>query len=70
MYGSPAILPLEGTSYPDYWIITGDPRYPGYKTLTVGPELFVEQVAKAGRLRDGRMGTHMILRGLLWDSEV
>jgi hypothetical protein len=22
-------------SYPDFWAVTGDPRYPGYKTLTI-----------------------------------
>jgi hypothetical protein len=57
-------------SYPDYWSVTGDPRYPGYKTPTVTPEPSVERVAGPSRLTDGRIGTHMILWGTLQDSEV
>jgi hypothetical protein len=33
-------------SYPDFWAITGDPRYPGYQTPTVAPEPSVECVFK------------------------
>jgi hypothetical protein len=57
-------------SYPDYWVVTDDPRYLGYKTLTVVPEPSIERVVRAGRLRDGIIGTHVIMWGLLWDSEV
>jgi hypothetical protein len=56
--------------YLDYWVVTGNPQYPGYKTPTVAPEPSIKWVAGAGRLMDGRIGTHMILRGLPWDSEV
>jgi hypothetical protein len=39
---------LEGIgSYPDFWVIIDGPQYPGYKTPSVAPELFVEQVVKA-----------------------
>jgi hypothetical protein len=57
-------------SYPDYWAVTGDPRYPRYKTPIVDPEPSVERVVRAGRLTDGRVGTHMILRGPPWDSKI
>jgi hypothetical protein len=57
-------------SYPDYWEVTGDLRYPGYKTPTVAPEPFVERVAGAGRSKGCRIGTHMILQGVPRDSEV
>jgi hypothetical protein len=41
-------LLLQGTGpYPDFFAITGGPRYPGYKTPTVAPEPFVEWVAGA-----------------------
>jgi hypothetical protein len=56
--------------YPDYWAIIGDPRYLGYKTMTVAFEHSVEWVARAGRLMDGRIGTHMILWGPPRDSKV
>jgi hypothetical protein len=56
--------------YPDYWAIIGDPRYLGYKTMTVAFEHSVEWVAGAGRLMDGRIGTHMILWGPPRDSKV
>jgi hypothetical protein len=35
--------------------------YLGHKTLTVVLESSVERVARAGCLRDGRIGTHKIL---------
>jgi hypothetical protein len=50
-------------SYPGCWAIASDLRYPGYKTPRVPPEPFVEQVAGADHLMNGRMGTHMILWG-------
>jgi hypothetical protein len=43
-------------------VVTGIPRYPGYKTLTVVPEPFVEQVVGVIRSTGGRVGTHMLLR--------
>jgi hypothetical protein len=55
--------------YPGYWDITGDPRYPGYRTLTIAPEPSIEWVAVADRLSDDRMGTHMIPWGLPQDSK-
>jgi hypothetical protein len=42
---------------------------PMYKTLAVAPEPSIEQVAEAGRLMDGIMGTHMVLWGPLRDLE-
>jgi hypothetical protein len=54
-------------SYPDYLAVTGDPRYPGYKTPIVTPEPSVERVVGAGRLTDGIIGTHIILWGPSWD---
>jgi hypothetical protein len=41
--------------------VTGIPWYPGYKTLTVAPKPFVEQVAGDVRLTGGRIGTHILL---------
>jgi hypothetical protein len=38
-------------------------------TPIVALEPFVERVVGAGRLMDGRMDTHMILRGLPRDSK-
>jgi hypothetical protein len=42
--------------------VTGVPQYPGYKTLTIAPEPFVEQVVRAIHSSGGRIGTHMLLR--------
>jgi hypothetical protein len=39
-------------------------------TLLVALKPFVEQVVRAGCLSDGRIGTHMIMRGLSQDSEI
>jgi hypothetical protein len=67
----PSHLPLEGTgSYPDFWALTGGPRYSGYNTPVVAPEPSVERVAGAIRSMGGRMGTHMLLRILLQDLVV
>jgi hypothetical protein len=33
--------------YLDFWVITDDPWYSGYKTLTVAPKPSVEWVARA-----------------------
>jgi hypothetical protein len=57
-------------SYPNSWAVTGDPWYPGYKTLIVAPEPFVKQVIGVICLMRGRIGTHMILWVPPWDSEV
>jgi hypothetical protein len=54
----------------NFWVITDNLRYPGYKTLTVAPKPSVERVAGAGHLIGGRIGTHMKLRVPPWDSEV
>jgi hypothetical protein len=48
-------------SYPDFWAVTGDSWYPGYKTLKVAPEPSVEQVAEAVYLTGGKIGTDIIL---------
>jgi hypothetical protein len=51
-------------------MIYGDLWYPGYFTPTVAPEPSVEQVAGAGNSTVGRIGTHMLLWALSWDSAV
>jgi hypothetical protein len=71
MYGSLVICHwLELDVSRCFWVITSDPRYPGYKTLTVAPEPFVERVVRAVRSMEGKIGTHMILWVPLRDSEV
>jgi hypothetical protein len=47
-------------SCPGGWAIIRGPWYPRYKTPTVAPERSVRRVAGAGRLLDGRIGTHMV----------
>jgi hypothetical protein len=47
-------------SYPEFWAITGGPHYPGYITLIVAPEPFVERVAETS--------THIVLWALPRDS--
>jgi hypothetical protein len=49
-------------SYPDLWVITGNPQYPGYKTPTVSPEPSVEWVARAVHSMGGTIGTLMLQR--------
>jgi hypothetical protein len=46
------------------------PVVSGFKTLTVAPEPSVDRVVGVSDLMDGRIGTHMILRGSPRDSEV
>jgi hypothetical protein len=59
----PSRLPLEGTSRIQiFWAVTDDPRYPVYKTTTVALEPSIEQVARAVNSKEGRIGTHMLLR--------
>jgi hypothetical protein len=53
-----------------FWIVTGDPWYPGYKTLIVAPEPFVERVTGAVHSTGGRIGTHMVLWVPSWDSVI
>jgi hypothetical protein len=48
-------------SYLEFWVVTSDPRYPGYKTPTVAPEPSIERVAEAVCSTGGRIGTHMVL---------
>jgi hypothetical protein len=67
----PSHLPLEGNqAYPEFLVVTGDPRYPGYLTPTVAPEPSIEWVVRAGHSTVGRIGTHMLLQALPWDSAV
>jgi hypothetical protein len=56
--------------YLDFWAITSDPRYLGYKTLTVAPEPSVKWVAGAIHSMGDRIGTYMILWIQSRDSEV
>jgi hypothetical protein len=56
--------------YLDFWAITSDPRYPGYKSLLVAPKPSIERVARIVGLMEGRIGTHMRLWVPPHDSEV
>jgi hypothetical protein len=47
--------------YLDFWAKTGDPRYPGHKTLIVALEPSIERVARDVHLTGGRIGTQMLL---------
>jgi hypothetical protein len=47
--------------------VIGVPRYLGYMTPIVAPEPSIEQVAGAIHSIGGRIGTHIIMRALLWD---
>jgi hypothetical protein len=51
--------------YPEFYVITSDPWYPGYFTMTVAHEPSVERVVGAGHSMVGRIGSHMILWALL-----
>jgi hypothetical protein len=48
-------------SYLNFWAITSDPRYQGYKISIVATEPSINQVAGAIHSMGGRIGTHMIL---------
>jgi hypothetical protein len=56
--------------HPDFWAVTGDPWYPGYKTLIVAPLPSVERVARVVRSMGGRIGNHKLLLELSHDSVV
>jgi hypothetical protein len=60
----------ENQSYPKFWIVTGDPRYPGYKTSIVASEPLVERVVGVVHSMVSRIGTHMLLRVSSQDSMV
>jgi hypothetical protein len=62
--------PNRNRSYQDFWAVTSDPWYLGYKTTTVAPEPSVEWVAGVVDLMEGGIGIHMILRVPPWDSKV
>jgi hypothetical protein len=57
-------------SYPDLWVITGDSRYSGYKTLIAAPEPSIERAAGVIHSMGCRIGTHMLLWAPSWDSVV
>jgi hypothetical protein len=44
-------------SNPDFWAVTDDPRYPGYKTLIVAPKPSVEHSGQSCSL-DGRQNRY------------
>jgi hypothetical protein len=48
-------------SCPEFWAITGDPRYPGYETSTIASEPSVERVVENILSGGGRIGTHILL---------
>jgi hypothetical protein len=67
----PQLLAASGNPpYLDLWVISGDPEYPGYKTLAVAPEPSIAWVAGAVHSMGGKIGTYMKLWALLRDSEV
>jgi hypothetical protein len=54
-------------SYLEFWVVTGNPWYPGYFTPIVAPEPSLEWVVGAGHSMVGRTGSHKVLWALLWD---
>jgi hypothetical protein len=60
----------ENRSYPDFWVVTGDPWYPWYKTPIVAPEPSVNQVVGTIHSMGDRIGTHMLLWVPSWDLVV
>jgi hypothetical protein len=38
VYGSQPFVARGNQSYPKFWVVTDDPRYPGYLTLTLAPD--------------------------------
>jgi hypothetical protein len=66
----PSRLPLDGTDcIQNFWAITGGPWYLGYFILTVAPKPSVEwAIIKNILSTSGRIGAHMLLWALLWDS--
>jgi hypothetical protein len=55
-------------SYPEFWVVTGGPRYPGYFIPIVTPEPSVEWAVKNVLSMGGGIGVHMLLRALPRDS--
>jgi hypothetical protein len=55
---------------PEFWTVTGNPRYPGYNTLIIAPEPTIERAIENILLMGGKIGIHMLLRALLRDSTV
>jgi hypothetical protein len=60
----------ENWTYPDFWAVTGDLWYPGYKSPTVATEPSVERVTGVTHSMGGRIGTHTLLHVLPRDSVV
>jgi hypothetical protein len=54
-------------SYPEFWAVIGDMRYPGYFTLIVASEPSVEWAVKDILSMGHILCAHMLLRALLWD---
>jgi hypothetical protein len=50
----------ENRSYPEFRVVTGGPRYPGYFTPTEAPEPSVEQAVKDVLSTGGRIGAYML----------
>jgi hypothetical protein len=47
-------------SHPEFWAVTGSPRYVGYITSIVAPEPSNRRVAGADHSMVGRIGTHTV----------
>jgi hypothetical protein len=60
----------ENRSYSIFWVVTSDPRHPGYKTPTVVPESSIERVVRGVHSTGGRIGTHLLPQVPPWDSVV
>jgi hypothetical protein len=55
----PQLLTAGGNrSYPDLWVVPGDPWYPGYKISTVALKPSVERVARDVHSVGDKIGTH------------
>jgi hypothetical protein len=70
VYGSQPFAARGNRLYPYLRATTGAPWYPGYKTLTVAPEHFVEWADEVAYSIGGIIGTLMLLRVPSWDSVV
>jgi hypothetical protein len=68
VYGSPTICRWREPVLSKILGHTDDLRYPSYFAPTIAPEPSVEWVARAGHSTVGRIGSHMVLWALMWDS--
>jgi hypothetical protein len=55
-------------SCPEFWAVTDDPQYTGYKTSTVAPKPTIEQSVENVISMGGKIGSHMLehFYGVQW----